>query len=349
MSMACVFMMAMLSQVASAEDVVSQMQAQVDQIQTLEFLFHLVEVKGPGFFEVDEKIVERKTPGRLRFRAPHEVRLDRFSESGEILETRVISPDGLQAKHLSVIPESGNAAGLITDVDRRLYLTTFFGTTWLFQRTTVDDFRVQFRLSKEGSNDRQWRVSSVGTLLRMSMPWNSFEYDVDPARGYWIVAGRATVPNSKGEIRRKEFTEPVEFLPGIWIAKHAEYEQSRHGKTFLKVKATVDLDSVRINQPMDAKVFEIVYPTGTRIDNMVKNTSEYVGGRNTRDRKSVEQLAAASDAPAPVAPSKEELIPKASALRVPETSLWNGGYLIAVLSSLLLLGGGWFGWQRWGR
>lgn len=344
MSTACVVLMALLGQVASAEDLVSQMQAQHDQIQTLEFVFHLDVVYGPGFFDVDEKILRTQTRGRLRFRAPHEVRLERFSESGEVLETRVISPDGAQAKHLSVVPETGSANGLITTASSDLYLSSFHGISWLFRHAHLDGLRSRIRMTKDPA---QWRVTTVGSLLRLS--FSGFQFDVDPARGYWIVSGSATLPNSKGEIRKRESTEPVEFSPGIWIAKRAEYEQRRNGKVFLKMTATVDLDSVRVNQPIDAKAFELVFPNGTLVDNSLNNTSAFVGGRNSRDRKSIERLAAANNAPAPIAPSKEELVPGASALRVPETSFWNSGSIIVVVLSFLALCGGWLSWQRWWR
>ncbi len=342
MSMVCALIV-MFGQVVSAEDLVSQMQAQDDQIQTLDFRFHLDEVKGPGYFADPKKIERTKTRGRLLFRAPHEVRLERVSDSGDVLEVRVISSDGNQAKHLTVMPETGNSNGLITNAGFEFYLSSFHGISWLFRRPVLEGFRNRFRVAK----DQKWRVTSVGELQRMS--FTGFHLDVDPARGYWIVAGDTKVPNSKGEIHRVETIEPVEFLPGIWIGKRAEYEQWRNGKVFLKMTAMADLDSVRVNQPIDAKEFELVFPHGTLVENMLTHTTEFIGGRGSRDRKSVEQLAAANNAPAPDAPSKAELVPGASALRVPETSLWSGGTFAILVSSFLVLCGGWFGWQRWGR
>ena len=100
---------------------------------------------------------------------------------------------------------------------------------------------------------------------------------------------------------------------------------------------------------MDAKAFEIVFANGTLVDNMVNHTSEFVGGRDSRDRKSVEKLAAKDNSQRPVTPSNEDRVPGASALRVPETSLWNSSLLITGISSLLVLFGGWFSWQRWWR
>ncbi|MCX7420858.1 MAG: hypothetical protein NT013_15145 [Planctomycetia bacterium] len=194
--------------------------------------------------------------------------------------------------------------------------------------------------------NKQWQVSSVGGLLRMT--WSGLgrlQWDIDPARGYWIVAASNTV----GQVFRKEATEVVEFSPGIWIAKRAINEQIRDGRVFLKVTATVDLDSVKINQPLDPKAFDIVFPIGTRVSNQINHTTEFVGGQNSRDRRSVERLAAQVNSLPTVSPTKEEQTPAASGIRVPEASLWGGGSLIGAVSSFLLLFFGWFSWQRWWR
>jgi hypothetical protein len=150
---------------------------------------------------------------------------------------------------------------------------------------------------------------------------------------------------------RTEVAEPVEISPGIWIAKRAGYEQTRNGKISLTVSVTTVMDSVRLNQPFDAKAFAVDFPSGAVVDNLLTNTTEFVGGRNSRDRASVEKLAAAGNVPTPIAPSKEEdRVPLPNALRVPETSLWNSGsFIIIAVLSLLVIVGGWFSWQRWGR
>ncbi len=340
MSTATILFIVMLGQTASAEDVISQMQAQVDQIQTLEFLFHVEEFKGPGIVDVDEKEL-RKTivVGRLLYRAPHEVKLERHSELGDVLEARAISADGAQMKGFTLSPETGTVEGFTAQASLNFY---FSGVAGLFRPAQIEGLRMRLLFPKDNSESR---VVAVGNLLRLSRSAAPAQFDVDPTRGYWVVASR----NSVRTVFVSNATESVEFSPGIWIAKRTETVQTRNGKVMMRVVATVDLDSVRVNQPIDAKAFEIVFPNGARIDNLLNNTSEFVGGQNSRDRKSVEQLAAANNAPAPVAPSKEELVPGASALRVPETSLWNGGTFAILVSSFLVLGGGWFGWQRWGR
>ena len=342
MSMTFVLMLAVLGQVASAEDLIAQMQAQDDQIRTLEFLFRVDQVKGPNYFDVAEKVLKTTTHGRLRFRAPHEVKLERLSESGEVLEARAISADGAKMNGFSLEPVTGSVSGFTAKADFKFYLTKFAGVDSVFRYAQFEGLRLRF-LTGKAKTDSQ--VTAVGKLLRLSRPATPAQFDVDPARGYWVVATN----NAVSGILRRESTEPLEFLPGIWIAKRAEIDQRRNGKVFLTATATVDLNSVRINQPLDAKAFEIIFPKGTRVDNLITNTSEYVGGKNSRDRKSVEQLAAANNIPAPVAPSADDLVPASSALRVPETSLWNATSFIAVVAGVLLLGGGWFGWQRWWR
>ena len=145
-------------------------------------------------------------------------------------------------------------------------------------------------------NEIKLQVVSVGELLRLTS--GKVQWDVDPKRGYLIVSDRVVTPgNSKGEIVRIGSYEPIEILPGIWISKHAVREQTRNGNLFLKMTGAVELDSVRINQPIDAKAFEINFPKGTLVENMITKTSEFVGGRNSRDRKSVEKLAAANNTP----------------------------------------------------
>lgn len=339
MSAECFLWLALLGQIASAEDVISQMQAQDGQIRTLEFTFHVEEFKGPGDFDVEEKELKQTTTrGRLRFRAPHEVKLERFSESGDVLEARAISVDGVQMKGFVLRPETGTVDGFIALASYEFY---FPGVAGLFRHAQFEGLRMRL-LTPEGM--RESRVVTVGGLLRLSR--SSLQWDVDPARGYWVVFSSGSLR----DIHRKLSAEPFEASPGIWMAKRYECVQTRRGKVMLKETATVDLDSVRINQPIDANAFEIIFPIGTRVDDLVRNKSEFIGGQNSRDRKSVEELAvAASGFPAPVVSSNDKLTPGVSALRVPETSLWNRSDFITVVLSLLLLCGGWFGWQRWGR
>ena len=193
MSSTCILLIAMFGQVASAEDVVTQMQIRDGQIETLEFLFQLETVRGPGYYEVESKIEKEEVRGRLRYRAPHEVKLERLSESGEILEVRAVSPDGTKAKGFSIVPKTGSVNGYITAADGGFYFSPFMGISGLFQHAALADFPIYFKAAK-AKKEREFHVAFVGKVIRLTS--GDVSWDVDPEHGYLIVAD--IVVTSKG-------------------------------------------------------------------------------------------------------------------------------------------------------
>lgn len=331
----------------SSEAIYGQMRAANSEVKSLHFEFRCTEAFTPRIGK-PEPTREKHFVGKAWFSEPNRLRIEytegeglRFSATPST-ETRVAVSDNSVSRILVTNQKTGFSEGNVTEG-----VTTFIAVPGLSSFWP----RVQWDFESKYLQFDKIAVSQVAGLIRLSgRGWNNkqrIQRDIDPAKGFSYVAQRRERDGTYGKSVDTVSYELFEPKPGIWLPRRIVIEHRLDGEMAQHTIAELITETVRVNESLPDRIFELLFPTGATVMNSNQKTSYIEGGGTSRSRESVAKLASEAkqldaagpiSAPGVVSPSAGALTSESSSR---STILWIGGV------SFFLLIGGMFGWQRW--
>ena len=335
--------------VEPSESIYAQMRAANVEIKTLQFEFRCTE-SSINRTTKPETTREKHFTGNAWFSDPNFLRIEytegvglKFDStpSGEI---KSAVSDNSVSRILTTNRKTGFANGTVTEGVTTFNLVPGLAEFWPRCLWDFEDRFLQFdKIS----------VSQVGDLVRLSgrgtQDTRRIEWDIDPAKGFCYVRKKENHEHPFGRSVRTDLYELFEPKPGIWLPRRTvtEYQMTGQFSTSTQTIAELIPDSVKVNEALPAKIFELPFPNGADVMNTNQKTSYIEGGGTSRSRESVAKLAneakqfdSAQSAPDPIA-----AVPSIGALTSDSSS--RSTMLLVCGASLVILVGGAFGVRRW--
>ncbi len=314
---------------ATAADLMSRVYAQNDLIQTFEARFH---TKFEKFARVHQ---QHEWESHYYYQAPDRYRIDFWPTSKpELLESEATLGGDSPLRILRNAPDRPQSGSIVAN--NRRGSDSGPSVSRYFLHLTLQACRA------ENLTAADWNVRSAkGNICIFGKSLNSATtstLELDPSKEFAIVAW-----TNESELARRKFLvnktyEYVKTQEGFWIPAFATSTQMEKGEKGLEYDYQIDINSVRVNQPIDRSVFALDFPTGTRVVDSLTKQSYSVGG-DSRSSDDLEQMLSKAELMAGTLP--DAIQPHPGALQARRRNWFNVAvYLtLAVSAAVVLISG----------